>query len=152
MPLLSTAALQQRLAQAGIRPTLQRLAVAGVLLPAPVHLTADQVLLRARTQLPGLSRATVYEVLQLFTARGLLKALPIDGASTVYDSNTGPHHHFYDVQTGEVADIPDSGLQVLGVSQALAGMALEGVDVIVRVRGLRSASTAEGAGARSPTG
>lgn len=146
MPLLSTAALQQRLTQAGIRPTLQRLAVAGVLLPMPVHLTADQVLLRARAQLPGLSRATVYEVLQLFTTQGLLKALPIEGASTVYDSNTGPHHHFYDVQTGEVADIPDSGLQVLGVAQALAGMALEGVDVIVRVRGLRPAGVAGATG------
>jgi len=68
--------------------------------------------------------------------------LPIEGASTVYDSNTGPHHHFYDVQTGAVADIPDSSLQVLGVAQALAGMALEGVDVIVRVRGLHTASAA----------
>jgi Fur family iron response transcriptional regulator len=146
MPLLSTAALQQRRAQAGIRPTLQRLAVAGVLLPKPVHLTADQVLLRARRQLPGLSRATVYEVLQLFTTQGLLKALPIEGASTVYDSNTGPHHHFYDVQTGQVADIPDSALQVQGVAQALAGMVLEGVDVIVRVRGLRPAGVAGATG------
>ena len=93
----------------------------------------------ARQNLSGLSRATVYVVLQLFVRHGLLKELPIDGAATVYDSNTGPHHHLYDVVTGEVADLPEGDLQVLGLAQVLGGRELAGVDVIVRVRGLAAA-------------
>lgn len=143
----TTIQLQQRLATAGIQPTLQRLAVARVLLPAPVHMTADQVLLAAREFLPGLSRATVYAVLQLLVQHGMLKELPLEGAAMVYDSNTTPHHHFYDVDTGEVADLPHEALQVVGLPQALGGLSLAGVDVIVRVRGL-AASTA-GADTRS---
>lgn len=130
-------AMQQKLRAAGIQPTLQRLAVAGSLLVRPVHMTAEQVMSAARLQLPSLSRATVYAVLQLFVRQGLLKELPVDGASTVYDSNTSPHHHLYDVETGEVADLPMSGLQVMGLPESLGGLQLEGVDVIVRVRGLR---------------
>lgn len=128
--------LQNRLSAAGIQPTLQRLAVASVLLAEPAHMTADQVLQAASVRLPSISRATVYAVLQLFVRQGLLKELPIDGAATVYDSNVQPHHHFYDVETGTVADIPQGSLQVLGLPAALQGLQLDGVDVIIRVRGL----------------
>lgn len=131
---LAAPALQQRLRDAGILPTLQRLAVASVLLPRPVHLTAEQVLVLARAHLPGLSRATVYAVLSHFVRQGLLKELPVEGAATVYDSNTAPHHHLYDVDTGEVTDLPESALQVLGLAGATGGYALQGVDVILRVR------------------
>jgi Fur family transcriptional regulator, iron response regulator len=135
---LSATALQQRLQNAGILPTLQRMTVASVLLPRPVHMTAEQVLLAARVHLPSLSRATVYAVLQLFSRQGLLKELPVEGAAVVYDSNTAPHHHLYDVDTGEVADLPEPALQVLGLPAALGAMELAGVDVIIRVRGLKA--------------
>ncbi|MDZ7857240.1 Fur family transcriptional regulator [Sphaerotilus sp.] len=136
MNVLNASHLQQRLHEASILPTLQRMAVASVLLGRPVHMTAEQVLDAARRQLPSLSRATVYAVLQLFVRSRLLKELPIDGASTVYDSNTEPHHHLYDIDTGAVADLSATQLQVLGVPEAVGGMQLVGVDVIVRVRGL----------------
>jgi hypothetical protein len=80
-------------------------------------------------------RPTPFEF-QLFVRRGLLKELPIDGAATVYDPNVQPHHHFCDVETGSVADIPQGSLQVLGLPEALQGLRLDGVDVIIRVRGL----------------
>ncbi len=136
MNVIASLDLQRRLHDAGIGPTLQRLAVASVLLPQPVHMTAEQVLAAARARLPSLSRATVYAVLQLFVRQGLLKELPIEGAATVYDSNTAPHHHLYDVDTGAVVDLPQALLQVRGLPEALGGLQLEGVDVIIRVRGL----------------
>ena len=90
----------------------------------------------ARRHLPELSRATVYAVLGLFARHGLVKALPVEGQATVYDSDTSPHHHLYDVDTGQVRDLPQDRLQVLGLAQALEGLQMVGVDVIVRVRGL----------------
>ena len=140
MQALTALDLQQRLRSAGVLPTLQRMAVASVMLARPVHLTAEQVLSSARARLPDISRATVYAVLRRFVRQGLLKELPIDGAATVYDSNLAPHHHLYDVDTGAVVDLPAEALQVSGVAQALGRMQLAGVDVIVRVRGLAAAS------------
>lgn len=134
--------LQQRLIDAGIVPTLQRMALARVLLAAPVHMTAEQALDAARAHHRGLSRATVYAALQLFVRRGLLRELPVSGAAAVYDSNTGPHHHLYDVDTGQVVDLPQEQLQVQGLADTLAGLQLAGVDVIVRVRGLKERAKA----------
>ena len=136
MPQVTTPGLQQRLLDAGIVPTLQRMAVARVLLAGPVHMTAEEVLDAAREHHIGLSRATVYSALQLFVRCGLLRELPVVGASVVYDSDTGPHHHLYDVETGEVLDVPQTQLQILGLTDLLKGLPCAGVDVIVRVRGL----------------
>lgn len=132
--------LSQRLRDAGILPTHERLAVAAALLDRPQHLTVDQAIRAARDRLPRLSRATVGAVLQLFVRHGLLKDLPIDGAATVYDSNPRPHHHLYDLDSGVVADLPDDALTVLGVDGALGGLQLAGVDVILRVKRPRVAA------------
>lgn len=134
MPATPDTALQARLQQAGIGPTLQRLAIAEALLRQPCHMTADQVLAAARQWLPSLSRATVYGTLQLFVRQGLLRELPIDGEATVYDSNLAPHHHLYHEDTGEVSDLPAEALQVLGLPALGEGLELAAVDVIVRVR------------------
>ncbi len=134
--------LQKRLRDADVLPTLQRMAVATVLLREPRHMTADQVLRAARDVLPLISRATVYSVLQLFVRRGLLKELPIDGAATVYDSTVAPHHHLYNVDTGEIRDLPDLAVKVDGLPELDAGMVFDEVEVIVRVRQRRPEATA----------
>ena len=135
----TTGSLQVLLLRHHLRPTLQRLAVAEVLLRRPCHMTADQVLEAARAHCCGLSRATVYAVLELFVRKGLVRELPIQGAATVFDSNTRPHHHLYDVDTGQMRDLAEDALKVVGLEEAASGLDLAGVDVIVRVRGLPSA-------------
>ena len=59
-----------RLRSLGIQPSPQRMAVAKVFLGLGQHQSADQVLERARKTFPRLSRATVYNTLHLFAARG----------------------------------------------------------------------------------
>ena len=77
--------MSARLREHGITPTLQRLQVAEVMLSAPVHLTADQVLARARALTPEISRATVYSTLSLLAERGLIRTLVIEGEALVFD-------------------------------------------------------------------
>ena len=127
-------ALMHLLREHGVQPTLQRLAIADVMLRGPCHLTAEQVLRLARERQPELSRATVYGTLQLFVRQLLLRELPIDGEATVYDSNLMPHHHVYNVDTGEVSDVPPEALQVLGLPVLDDSLEIETMDVIVRVR------------------
>jgi Fur family iron response transcriptional regulator len=126
--------LADRLRAAGVVLTLQRMVVARVLLARPVHVTADRVWAEAREIMPEISRATVYNTLDLFVRSALLRRLPVDTESMVYDSNTTPHHHYYDVETGEVGDIAAGEIEVVGRPTLPPGTDLEAIDVIVRVR------------------
>ena len=123
-----------KLLAAGIAPTVQRRALGAMLLCAPVHVTAEQLVRAAQAEALPVSRATVYNTLRLFTERGLLRELPIEGVETVYDSTTTPHHHFYDVATGEVCDIDGAALRVAGLETVAAGWEIDGVEVVVRGR------------------
>lgn len=122
------------LLRAGIPVTAQRLAIARVLLPQPVHLSADQVQHRASHYTSGLSRATVYNTLKLFTAHGLLRELAVEPGKTMFDSNPQPHHHLYNSATGELTDIPADTLRLSGAPVLPDGLELEQIEVIVRVR------------------
>ena len=126
--------LADRLRASGVSLTLQRLVIARVLLARPVHLTADQVWARAKEIMPEISRATVYNTLDLFERSGLLRRLIIDSEKVVFDSNTAPHHHLYDASTGEVIDIAPGEIKVIGMPHLPPGLELEDVDVVVRVR------------------
>ena len=131
---VTTSSIENRLRDAGIQPTRQRMAIAQVLLHAPVHLAADDVLLQARRHLPSLSRATVYNTLPLFVEKGLLRALRLDRERTVYDSCTDAHSHIYHEDTGMLEDIPNDMLQWPNVPQINDDLELVGLDLIVRVR------------------
>lgn len=123
-----------RLERAGIRPSAQRVAIAGYVLATGDHPSADEVWQRVKDDFPMVSRATVYNTLQLFTEHGLLRQLVLAEGCVVFDPNVGPHHHFVDDHTGRIEDIPWAALRVGKVDQ------LEGVDVreyMVVVRGQR---------------
>ena len=101
------------------------------------NLSADQVLERVRVNAPDTSRATVYNTLRLFREKNLVRELIVDPDRVVFDSNTDPHYHLYDVDTGEVRDVAADELTVVGVPHLPEGIELEQVDVIIRVRGKR---------------
>lgn len=134
MEALASSTVGDRLRAAEIPLTLQRLAIASVLLTRPIHLTAEQVLTRVREIMPEVSRATVYNTLKLFTQKGLLRELIVDADRTVYDSNTTLHYHIYDIATGQVTDLDASGVKVAGLPELPKGVVLEDVEVIFRVR------------------
>ncbi len=124
----------ERLREAGIPVTFPRLAIARVLFTHPVHVSAEQVLERVREIAPDIARGTVYNTLNLFVEKGMLRELIVDPTRVYYDSTTTPHHHYYDVTTGELWDVPVGQLRVVGTPDLPAGAVLEDIDVIVRVR------------------
>lgn len=103
------------LAQAGIQPSAQRVAVGRYVLNTGEHPSADQVFARVKLELPELSRATVYNTLNLFVDKGLLKALVLAEGRVVFDPDTRPHHHLVDEATGAIHDIPWDALEVRGL-------------------------------------
>lgn len=126
---------RQILEQRGIRPTTQRLRVAEILLTAPRHLTAEQILVALRETAAGhVSKATVYNTLNLFVAEGLAREIHADPERCVYDSTMAPHHHFQNVETGEMIDIRPEDLSFARLPELPPGTEIQSVDVVIRVR------------------
>ena len=126
-----------RLKRHGVLPTPQRIEVAEVLLARPQHLSADQILDRLRESGSRVSKATVYNTLHLFGEKGLVKELNVDPSRKYYDSTTHAHHHFYHIDTGELTDIPQSQITIMGLPPLPAGTEQESVEVLIRIRDKR---------------
>ena len=118
----------------GILPTPQRLEVADILLSRPQHLSADQIIERLRENGSGVSKATVYNTLNLFGERGIVKEVMVDPVRKFYDSTTRPHHHFYNVDTGELSDIPDDQVGFSSLPGLPEGTEQESVEVLIRIK------------------
>lgn len=119
-------------------PTAQRIDIALMMLGRPQHLSAEQIIGAIRASGLRISKATVYNTLNLFCERGLLRAVDVDPTRQYYDSCTHPHHHFYNVDTGELTDIPVESVRLSVETSLPLGTERAGVEVIVRVRGTRA--------------
>ena len=131
---MSQQSIRSQFEKLDILPTPQRLEVAAILLEKPQHLSADQIIERLRTEGSSVSKATVYNTLNLFSERGLIKEVMVDPIRKFYDSTTHPHHHFYNVDTGQLADIPDSHVTFESLPELPEGTRRESVEVLIRVR------------------
>jgi Fur family iron response transcriptional regulator len=90
----------RKLADMGIRPTVPRVRIATLLLAAPQHLSAEQIIAALAASGRRVSKATVYNTLKIFAASGLIRQLTIDDTRAWYDSNMGAHYHFHDAESG----------------------------------------------------
>lgn len=117
-----------------IQPTLQRLEIAQALFARDMHLSADDVLKLVNQDSPRVSKATVYNTLGLFAEKGLIREVIVDPNRVFYDPNTSEHHHFYNVDTGELMDIDADQLALMNMPTPPAGTVADGVDVIIRIR------------------
>ena len=118
----------------GVNPTSQRVEIAELLLTRPQHVSADQVLMSVNAGGSLVSKATVYNTLGLFAEKGLVREVIVDPSRVMYDSNTNAHHHFYNVDSGELMDIPGNNLELGNFPEMPAGTEMNGVDVIIRAR------------------
>lgn len=116
-----------------IQPSAQRVAVARYVLDTGEHPTADKVWSKVKRAFPMISRATVYNTLNLFVKKGLLRQFVLNDGKTVFDANVGDHHHFVDERSGGLYDIPWEALAVSKLD-ALDGFEAREYHVVVRGR------------------
>jgi Fur family iron response transcriptional regulator len=131
---MSHSGIRSKFDHFGILPTPQRLQIASILLEKPQHLSADQIIDRLRTGNSAVSKATVYNTLNLFSEHGLVKEVMVDPVRKFYDSTTHAHHHFYNVDTGELSDIPDSQVGFAMLPELPDGTRQESVEVLIKLR------------------
>ena len=124
------------LAEAGLRPTRQRVALAALLVGDGQnrHVTAES--LHAASQQAGdaVSLATVYNTLRAFCDAGLVQEITVDGSKSYFDTRTDDHPHFYWEDEARLTDAPADELEIKRLPQAPAGAEVSKVDVVIRLR------------------
>jgi Fur family iron response transcriptional regulator len=131
---VSVDSLRGRLQAHGVGATAQRLEIANLVLGEPQHVTAEIVLGRLAARGKRVSKATVYNTLNLFAAKGLLRQLTVDPDVTWFDSNTGAHFHVQHVETGALMDVDPAKLSLVGLPPPPEGTEVVGIEVVIRVR------------------
>ncbi len=117
-----------------ITPTQQRIEIGLMLFAKQQHLTAERVLEKVNQGKIKVSKATVYNTLGLFAAKGLIREVIVDPIKLFYDTNLAPHYHFYRADTGQLEDVPAKELKIENLPNLPQGMDFEGIDIIIRVR------------------
>jgi Fe2+ or Zn2+ uptake regulation protein len=94
------------LLQKKINPSYQRLKILEHLMSSTSHPTVDMIHRTLSEEIPTLSKTTIYNTLNLFLKKGLIKGLTIEENEVRYDADTSPHAHFKCTICGKVFDIP----------------------------------------------
>ena len=128
------AGCEQRLTDCGIRPTAQRVRIASLLLSGPQHLSAEQILASLRAAGARVSKATVYNTLNLFAGHGLIRQLSVDNSRAWFDSNVEQHYHFHDLSSGALIDVPVASVAFSNMPTPPSGMEVAGIDLVIRLR------------------
>jgi Fur family iron response transcriptional regulator len=126
--------LADKLRAHGINPTHQRIEIAYALFSRHEHLSADQVMAIVNERHSETSKATVYNTLNLFLEKMLIREVIVDPNKVFYDPNTEPHYHMYDLESGRLTDINAADINVTGLPELPPGVVTEGMDIIIRVR------------------
>ena len=124
------------LSGAGLRPTRQRLSLAGLLVGDGLdrHVTAESLYAAVQKSGEKVSLATVYNTLRAFCEAGLLREIMVDGAKSYFDTNMSDHPHFFWEDSQELMDAPSGELEICRLPHAPEGAEVSKVDVVIRLR------------------
>ncbi len=111
--------LDKAMDRSGQRSTKQREHIFALLLEKRDHPTADEIYVRAKSEMPTISLATVYNCLDALTESKLIRQVNFEREPTRYCPNLKPHAHFYCQDSGEVIDISLSEPAIDQLKQAL---------------------------------
>lgn len=103
---ISDSQLTEMMHKAGIRPSVQRVAILAHIANSGRHPTADEIYSDLAPIYPTLSRTTVYNSLNAFSDAGLLRELEIESGTRHFDlAPQPPHSHFKCNNCGRIFDM-----------------------------------------------
>ncbi len=97
--------IKEYLRSKGINPSLQRIKIYQYLMEHRTHPTVEDIHADLVSEIPTLSKTTVYSTLNLFVSHGIVSKLMIEDGEVRYDINTKPHGHFKCIRCGRIFDI-----------------------------------------------
>ncbi len=124
------------LGRVGLRPTRQRMTLAGLLVGDGQnrHVTAESLYEAASGVGEKVSLATVYNTLSAFCEAGLMREITVDGSKSYFDTNISDHPHFYWEDMAELTDAPAQELEIRRLPDVPEGAEIASVDVVIRLR------------------
>ena len=125
--------VQEKLKLYGLRPTRARIRIGMMLLNKPKHLSADQVHEKLKKKGYTISKATVYNTLNAFSECGIVSEVTIDPRRTYYDSRTTPHHHFFNIDTGQLVDIASDDMIVENIPRLPDNTQIQDLEIVVKI-------------------
>lgn len=121
--------IAERLERAGINASFQRIKIMEHLLKQKGHPTADHLYIELLKEVPTLSKATVYNTLNLLTDKGLINALTNSHSGTYYDAILERHGHFICQRCGEIYDF---ACESCGQNFKLEGFQVQSEETVLR--------------------
>ena len=88
-----------------IRPTYQRLKIFEYLHQSKEHPTVEMIYNNMVKKIPTISKATIYNTINLLVEKGLIVPLAIPDSDTRFESNVDWHHHFLCQRCGKIIDL-----------------------------------------------
>ncbi|HEY0797723.1 MAG TPA: Fur family transcriptional regulator [Candidatus Baltobacteraceae bacterium] len=98
------------LLQSRYRLTKQRSAVLKAMGDG-THLSAETILDRVRSQLPGVSLGTIYRTLDILRELGLVQVFSFAGQAARYEAALDKHHHLLCSQCNALLNVHAQGLE-----------------------------------------
>ena len=123
-----------KLTEHSILPTPQRIDIAKILFVEPQHLSAEAVMERLQGNEQRVSKATVYNTLNLFADKGLVGKCLVDPERVLFDSATAPHHHVFNVDTRELHDVPHDSIRIDALPDLPEETEPVSLEVMIKVR------------------
>lgn len=105
--------IRELLTKRHLKVTPQRAMIVDFMMQTDCHPTAEEIYEAVKDVIPGLSKGTLYNVLKTLVDANILNTVALEPGIVRYDANVSNHHHFIDVTTGEVYDIPWDKVQSL---------------------------------------
>jgi len=103
----------RKLTDSGLKITPQRVAVMKTLMQLRNHPTAEELFSEVSKTMPGLSPTTIYNTLDIFVKKGLVKRVKTDADVMRYDAITEHHHHLYCAVSDRMEDYFDPELDTM---------------------------------------
>lgn len=124
---MNTLQLEERIRQAGLKVTPQRLNVLNILMESD-HPTAEEITGIIRQKYASISTGTIYHILDVFVENGIIRKVPNEGESMRYDAILEHHHHLLDSESGAIRDLFDDDFSKL-VNQYFEEHPVEGFEI-----------------------
>ncbi len=103
---VSTKQIIKMLENYNIKVSYQRIKVLEYLLKNDSHPTADIIYTKLSENFPTISKATVYNTLNLFLEKKMVSSMNTDKFETRYDLLVEPHGHFVCESCGRIFNFP----------------------------------------------
>jgi Fur family ferric uptake transcriptional regulator len=100
----------------GLKLTPQRILIADIIHGAKGHLTAEDIIERARAKMPGVNKSTVYRTLELLAETGCVFKSELGDQIIYHHADEGHHHHLVCRECGKTVECDEDLLAPMAKS------------------------------------